>query len=141
MVANVSETVIVEPCIRSSLCGLGASNCTVLSGTMVWVCVQYVCGVCVYIGSPSIPLDEGNRQRKGSALGSPKLRIPGKEVVGSRCYSGGPSVFTGFYFSFLSLFCYSSSRCIFLSLPSLLSCFLSCLILVQRRSQVIFSAL
>lgn len=85
--------------------GLGVSNCTVLSGTMVWVCVQYVCGVYVYIGSSSIPLDEGNRQRKGSALGSPKFGIPGKEVVGSRCYSGGPSIFPGFYFSHLSLFC------------------------------------
>lgn len=131
-VPEVSPTVV-----HASLCGLGVSNCTVLSGTMVWVSVHYVCGGCVCIGSPSICLDEGNRQRKGSVLGSPKFGIPGKEVVWSCCYSGGPSIFSGFCFSFLSLFCFSSYRFIFLSLPSLFSCFLTSLILVQREFQVI----
>lgn len=81
--------------------------------------------VCVYVGSPRTPLEERGMERKGSTLGSPvalqpELGIPGKEVVRFHCYSGGPSVLSGFCSSVVSLFCYSSSRCIFSLFPLLI---------------------
>lgn len=106
--------------------GLGVRNCQqILNGTMVWVCVSTACvwgSLCLcWITQHSFGEKGNERERNGSALGSlvalqPELGIPGKEVVGSHCYSGGPSIFSGFYSSVVSLFCYCLSLSLFFSL-------------------------
>lgn len=61
----------------------------------------------VHVGSPCIPLGRGVQHWVVLwPFFKPELGIPGKEVVGSHCYSRGPSIIFGFCSSDVSLFPY-----------------------------------
>lgn len=93
-----------------------------------------MCGVGrVCVGAPSIPLDEGAGRGKVQRWVVPSFGIPGKEVVDGAVILGVPQASPVSIFLCFSLLpcCYSSFVLYFaLPVPSPLSCFLSCLVLV-----------
>lgn len=114
----------------------GARSCSQMLSDTRPGCVeaQSVCGVGrVCVGAPSIPLDEGAGRGKGQRWVVPSFGIPGKEVVNGAVILGVPQASPVSIFLCFSLLpcCYSSFVLYFaLPVPSPLSCFLSCLVLV-----------
>lgn len=102
-----------------------------LSGCMK---VQSVCKVGrVCVGAPNIPLDEGVGRGKVQRWLVLSFGIPGKEVVNGAVILGVPQASPVSIFLCFSLLpcCYSSLALYFaFPMPSPLSCFLSCLVLV-----------